>query len=126
MEAVLEAIRNSKLPAEAAALAGIGTATLKEWRRDDPEFGAAYLQAYEDGIDKIEKEAIRRAIEGVLKPVFQGGTEVGQVREYSDTLMGLVLRGRRRDVYNTERHEITGADGGPVEYNVNVTFKAVK
>lgn len=36
--------------------------------------------------DKLEAEMARRAIEGVDKPVFYKGEEVGTIREYSDQL----------------------------------------
>lgn len=36
--------------------------------------------------DRLEAEMARRAIEGVDKPVFYKGEEVGSIREYSDTL----------------------------------------
>jgi hypothetical protein len=40
----------------------------------------------------LEDEAKRRACNGVLKPVFQGGKKVGVVREYSDTLLIFLLK----------------------------------
>src|SRR3954451_4881344 len=44
--------------------------TAYDWRRDDPEFAAAWDEAVELGTNALEDEAIRRAHEGVLRPVF--------------------------------------------------------
>lgn len=60
-----------------------------------------------------EEEADRRAIEGWDDPVFQGGIQVGVVRKYSDRLMELRLKAADPAKY-AERHEYTGADGGPI------------
>ena len=40
-------------------------------------------------------EAHRRAVEGVKRPVFRGGKKVGEITEYSDFLLGKLLRRRR-------------------------------
>ena len=44
--------------------------------------------------DNLEAEAYRRAVEGVERPVYQGGRLVGTVREYSDSLLTIMLRAR--------------------------------
>lgn len=126
MELVLQSLRRGDLPAIAAEAGGITRSTFFQWKREDLEFAKRAEDAAEAGIDLLEQEAIRRARDGVDKPVFQGGERVGVIREYSDSLMGLVLRGRRRDVFNTERHEVTGKDGEPIEHNVNITFRSAK
>lgn len=122
---VLEKFREGHTPKEAAAHAGISRTTLFEWRRDDPEFAAAWLEAVEEGTDRIEAEAYRRAVEGYERPVFQGGEEVGRVREYSDTLLTLLIKGRRPGQFNTERHQHVGGDGGPIETKADVTVRFV-
>jgi hypothetical protein len=85
-------------------------------RQTDEEFRKAWDAAQEIGTRMLEREAARRAYHGTLRPVFQGGVEVGQVREYSDSLMQFLLKARRPDKYrDNSRVEVTGADGGPVE-----------
>ena len=39
---------------------------------------------------------MRRGRDGVLRPVFQGGRLVGEVRQYSDRLLMMVIKGRAR------------------------------
>src|SRR5271155_5157904 len=60
-----------------------------------PRLRRAWAEAVEAGVDLLEQEALRRAREGVDRPAFQGGVCVGMVREYSDTLMAMLLSGRR-------------------------------
>src|SRR4051794_22490885 len=57
--------------------------TAYDWRREDPEFADAWDGAVELGTNALEDEAIRRAHEGVLRPVYQGKELVGHVREFS-------------------------------------------
>lgn len=71
-----------------------------ESRRADPEFAAAWEQALATAMDTmLEPEAMRRAVTGVLKPVYQGGALVGHVREYSDTLLIFLLKGGKPEKY---------------------------
>jgi hypothetical protein len=89
--------------------------TVYERRDADPEFAKAMADAIESGVDDLELEARRRAKDGSLKPVFQGGEHVGDIREYSDTLTIFLLKAHRPEKYrDNHKHEITGADGGPI------------
>jgi hypothetical protein len=82
------------VPLVAAQNLGIARSTAFSWKREDPDFAAAWAEAVEAGVDLLEAEALRRARDGVDRPVFQGGVCVGMVREYSDTLMAMLLSGR--------------------------------
>lgn len=103
MAVFLEALATGSTPTTAAEQAQMSFATARVWRKNDPEFAQAWTDAVEMGLDKLEDEARRRAFDGVLEPVFQGGQEVGFIRKYSDTLMVFLLRARR---YNTARMEL--------------------
>lgn len=125
IEKVLESLRQGYTPKEAAANAGVDRKTIFNWRNEDPEFAAAWLEAVEEGTDRIEAEAFRRAVDGVSRPVFQQGCEVGRVQEYSDTLLMLLIKGRRPGQFNTERHQHVGGDNGPIETKADVTVRFV-
>jgi hypothetical protein len=84
---------------KAAKTAGVGRVTVYAWRNADPDFAAAWDSAVEQSTDLLEHEARRRAFTGTLKPVFQGGKRVGEVREFSDTLLIFLLKGRRPKTY---------------------------
>lgn len=121
----LDMLAMGKSPAYACKSADLGYTTVQEWRREDPEFAAQWAEAVEQGVDLLEDEARRRAYEGCERPVFQGGIEVGRVTEYSDTLMTVLLKGRRKKVF-ADRIENTGPEGGPIQHEMEVTFVKAK
>jgi hypothetical protein len=90
------------------------------------DFCVRWDQAVQAGTDRLEDEAIRRAARGYERPVFQGGVMVGTTTEYSDTLMALVLKGKRPEKYNTERHEMSGPNGGAIPVAMEIEFVDVK
>ena len=114
--------------------AGITSQTAYKWKvasqnTADPETGVLrddfadrWKVAYNDGVDLLEDEMMRRAVQGVERPVYQGGVLVGTVQEYSDTLLSYALRGKKPETYNTERHEHTGKDGAPISHNMKIEF----
>ena len=55
---------------KAARAAGIGRSTAYEWRDADEDFAKRWALALEDGVDAMEDEAHRRAVDGVDKPVY--------------------------------------------------------
>ncbi len=96
---------NLRLALEAAR---IGRRTHYDWLRDDPEYAAAFERAREEAADRLEEEAVRRAIEGVRRkrftsrgdPVIDPETKK-QYEEliYSDTLLIFLLKGLRPEKF---------------------------
>ncbi len=95
--------------------ARVGRSAAYEWKRDDEEFSELWEKALEDGIDRLEDEARRRACEGVKKPVYQGGKRVGFIQEYSDTLLMFLLNGARPEKY---RHNASVNVTGKLSHDV--------
>ena len=60
-----------------------------------PDFALAWDVAVDAAADALELEARRRAVEGTEKPVFFQGYECGRIREYSDTLLIVLLKANR-------------------------------
>lgn len=89
-------------------------------RRDaHPDFKADWEEALEEGADRLEAEAWRRAVDGVEKPVYQGGVLVGRVQEYSDHLMAILLKGHKPAKFRERvSNEITGKDGEALQVNI--------
>lgn len=146
----LAALENVPVVSHAARAAGVDYRNVWTVRKNDPEFAKAWDEALEAGIDKAEQEAFRRAVVGFEEPVIHQGRlaylyeryldddgnehyrpvldDNGQpvpltTRKHSDSLLALILRGRRKKVY-AERTEITGAEGGPVTHLDDTTRSA--
>jgi hypothetical protein len=133
-EPFLEALRRVPVVQHACDAVGILRCTAYRARISDKDFAEAWEDAMEAGVDEAEREAFRRAVQGYEEPVIYQGIvsqtalrdakgevvrdAAGEivavpltVRKYSDALMGLILKGRRKKVY-ADRTELTGADGG--------------
>jgi len=101
--------------AEAARACGhTDTSTFQKFRRNDEEFAEAWDEALEAAAHVLEAEAIRRATEGVLEPVFYKGEVAGYKTNYSDTLLMFVLRGLKPGVYREN------ARGGDTNINFGI------
>lgn len=93
-EKFLDALADGSTVRDAAKLIGINPKTAYRWREADKAFATAWAEAYEIGGWTLEAEAQRRAVDGTEKPVFYNGKECGRVREYSDTLLIFLMKGR--------------------------------
>lgn len=147
----LAALRDIPVITHACKAADINRVTAWRARQEDENFAKEMEEAMEEGIDRAEQEAFRRAVIGYEEPVIDKGRlaymyeryvdeegkegyrpvldEKGQpvpltVRKHSDPMLALILKGRRKKVY-AERTELTGADGGPVA-QVDETAKAAR
>jgi hypothetical protein len=120
-EAFIAALMRGLSISGAAIHADIARRTVYDWRDADHEFRAAWDEALEYGADRLEDEAFRRAHDGVEKPLVSGGKIVKddegaaiRVREYSDTLMCLLLKSRRPDKFR-ERTDVKHSGAIDVE-----------
>ena len=115
-EEFLDLLRTGTTVTKACKIVNIGRVTVYEWRQADEAFAKRWDEAIEIGTDSLEDEAVRRAHDGVDRPVFYQGDVCGHVREYSDTLLMFMLKGRRPEKFKDRAtHEVTGPGGGPVE-----------
>lgn len=60
--------------------------------------------------DRLEHEAMRRALQGVEKPFLHRGKVVHTVREFSDDLLKFMLRAKRAEQFRerVEQKVVTG------------------
>lgn len=116
--AFLAAYRQTASITKAAAAAKIDRTMHYRWLRN-PGYKKAFDAATEEAAQVLEDEAVRRATEGTLEPVFYQGIKCGAVRRYSDGLIQFLLRGFRPQKYSSKA-EITGPDGGPAELIVRI------
>ncbi|MBA4049202.1 MAG: terminase [Sphingomonas sp.] len=82
-----------------ARAAGISKSALYDHRARHSGFAKAWDEAIGEALDELEQAVIDRAKDGVEKPVFFGGNQIGTVRSYSDALAMFLLRARRPEVY---------------------------
>lgn len=79
----------------AARAANVPRRTVYDWLERDAQFRLDFAEAEQEALDSLEQEAVRRARDGVEEPVYQGGSLIGTVRKYSDTLLIFLLKGGR-------------------------------
>ena len=108
MAAFISALEQTANVTAACRIARLPRSSAYEWREADSEFAKLWDDAVERGTDALEDEAVRRAAQGVLKPVYQGGKKVGTIREYSDTLLIFMLKARRPEKFKERiEHGVT-------------------
>jgi len=100
----LEAYKLAGTASEAARLTGIPRDTHKEWLKRSEAYRKAFEEADDAATEVLEKEALRRAVEGREETVYFNGVPVGTTRKYSDVLLIFLLKAKRPDVYR-ERYD---------------------
>lgn len=105
---------------DAAGTTGRARQSFYRLREGDPEFASAWKTAYAEGTDLLEKEAERRALEGVSRRSYdKDGNLIREEQVYSDTLMIFMLKARRPNKFR-DRVAIDGGDGPPVKVEVEL------
>jgi hypothetical protein len=112
---LLACLREGASITSACMQAGVARRTATEWRSSDPEFSEAFEESYAIGVEVLEKEAYRRAVDGNERPVFQRGVQIGTERQFSDSLLMFLLKARDPRFRDKATVEMTGKDGGPVQ-----------
>ncbi|HZC07405.1 MAG TPA: hypothetical protein VE338_17355 [Ktedonobacterales bacterium] len=107
-EAFLAAYAKYGAVGKACDVARIHRSTIYRWLEHDETFSLRHGQAREEYNDLLRTEIRRRAHDGTLKPVFQGGVKVGSIREYSDTLLIFEAKARMPEYREKQQVEISG------------------
>jgi hypothetical protein len=119
-EVFVDTLRDTGQVTRACEVARVSRKTAYEYRKHDEAFATAWEDARRTSIQLLEDEAFRRAHDGTVKPIFQGGEEVGTVREYSDTLMIFLLKANDPEKY---RERIDIKISGEVVHKVQAFIK---
>ncbi len=99
-----------------AVLAGWDRVQAYRLKAESEKFAEAWQDALEAYADRLEAEAFRRGVAGTPKGVWHQGVKVGEELQYSDSLLALMLKAKRKKEYgDASKVELTGADGGPVK-----------
>jgi hypothetical protein len=113
----LAALRDTGIVTDACKIADVARSTAYEERQRNEDFALAWHDVEEETTERMEREAVRRAAEGVERAVYHQGEVVGHERHFSDVLLMFMLKARRPETYReTTRHEHTGANGGPISF----------
>lgn len=101
---------------KASRISGLRPSEADSLRARCEYFAQAWEDAYNEVTDKLEEAGLRRAIDGVEEEIYWKGIRVGSKRSYSDTILNMMLQGRRSNVYkNRTAAELSGPNGGPIE-----------
>jgi hypothetical protein len=101
---------------KAAKAAKIARSRHYQWLESDENYLKLFTAARAQAADVLESDAIEMCHEGVLEPIYYMGVHVGNTRRFPYVGMHqFLLRGLKPEVYNRDRVEHTGKDGGPIE-----------
>lgn len=98
-----EALENDSTIGEAAKNAGYSRRSIYDYAAQDPTFAQRLEDAKLDIVERLEKEADRRALKGV--PDYKslkgpdGKNKIVQIRRYSDSLLQFRLKALAPDKY---------------------------
>lgn len=102
----LERLEHAPHITDACKAIGISRTRMYELKDQDAEFKVQWDQAVEQGLDALEKEAWRRAVEGTNKPVIYKGVVTDTFKEYSDTLLIFLMKNYKREQFGERvQHE---------------------
>ena len=107
----LNAFRETGMVTAACRVAKVGRRTVYDASIDE-EFAAAWDEIEQETTDVMEREAYRRAVDGVPEPLVSAGKHVTDVRKYSDTLLIFMLKGRRPEKF---RENVKVEHGGAIK-----------
>jgi len=107
---------------ESARIVGLDRKQHYEWLKADRHYRAAFEAEAEQAAQSLEDEAVRRALEGVKRPMYYRGKPVRTGRgrsgrtvyevEYSDQLLVLLLKRFRPQLY---REHVTAEVSGTID-----------
>lgn len=114
----LKALAECGVIAYAAKLAGVNRRTVYRRRNSDREFAKELRSTIREANDALVYEVFRRGVKGTVKPVYQGGRHVGDIREYSDSLLIFLCKARMPKVFRDNyRVEHSGDAKNPIPVN---------
>ena len=90
--AFLAAFRKTASVRAAAEAAEIAPTRHFQWLEKDPRYWEAFAEAQREVADALQGEAIERAVQGWLEPVFHRGGQCGTIRHRSDRLLIVLLK----------------------------------
>lgn len=89
--------------------ANVDRTTLLVWQEHDETFSMRTRMAMKEADDNIRSEIRRRAVEGVIKPIYYKGKMVDSIREYSDALLHTLAKSRMPEFREKSEVSVSGS-----------------
>lgn len=83
----------------AANRSGIDRRVAYRLKASDEAFAARWDEALQLGVERLQDDAMRRALEGTDRPVWRAGKQVGSVKQYDNKLLQFLLKAHRPETY---------------------------
>ncbi|MBI3196364.1 MAG: hypothetical protein HYZ40_02405 [Rhodospirillales bacterium] len=87
----------------AAERSGLRRPTLYKLRANDDWIATRWQRALDLGVERLQDDAMRRALDGVERPVWRNGEQVGTVQQYDNRLLQFLLRSHRPEIYGDRK-----------------------
>ena len=108
----LNALLKTGLRNKAAEMAGVTRQAHYLWLKTDGEYAMQYEKVRTMLTDNLEDAAYERAVNGIERKIYYKGKEIGTQKEYSDTLLALLLKANMPDKYKeVSKVEMSGNIG---------------
>ncbi len=117
-KAFLSSLRATGNISVAAQAARIDRKTAYNLKDSDTTFAEEWRDAVDEAADGLEAEARRRAVKGVVEPIYYKGKKIGKFLRYSDTLLIFLLKGARPETYR-ERMEVIDWQSEAIKAGIN-------
>jgi len=111
--AFIEALAATGIVEEACRRVGMSRTSADNLRKRPcgVHFRRAWQAAVDYALHLVEEGAHRRARDGVARPIFQGGEQVGEYRHYDERLTMFLLRSYRPERYGKALDRLLAPDG---------------
>jgi hypothetical protein len=83
----------------AAARASLPRRALYKRRAADEAFAEHWEEALQIGVDRLQDDAMRRALQGTERAVFRNGRQLGSVQQFDNRLLQFLLKAHRPETY---------------------------
>ena len=88
----------------AANRAQLRRTTLYQMRQEDDAFAERWARALDLGVERLQDNAMNRAMNGTPKPVWRNGQKIGSVQQFDNRLLQFLLKAHRPDLYGDRGH----------------------
>ena len=108
----LNALLKTGLRNKAAEISGVTRQAHYLWLKTDAEYAMAHEKVRAMLVDNLEDAAYERAVNGIERKIYFKGEEIGTQKEYSDTLLALLLKANMPEKYKDKTETTVNVEDG--------------